>query len=179
MIIIIPAYNATTQTKFTVGAHENLLSITSTTSSQWAEPPRLPWWMSTLKTTPSSKCTTIGLDPLLRYMALMACGSTPLGIFTRISGNDSRGCRSFCIGEVFEDDPASASKWQGAPRLYSKLPFAQRSPGHIPGPQNISGLETAMTAIWDLFKDAGLLGNFLVNQDVLRWANMSVDPQSL
>ena len=36
-----------------------------------------------------------------------------------------------------------------------------------------------MTAIWDLFKDTGLLGNFLLNQDVSRWANMSVDPQSL
>ena len=30
-----------------------------------------------------------------------------------------------------------------------------------------------------LFKDTGLLGNSLEIQDVPRWANLSVDPQSL
>ena len=32
---------------------------------------------------------------------------------------------------------------------------------------------------WGLFKNTGLLENFLENQDVPRWANLSVDPQSL
>jgi len=36
-----------------------------------------------------------------------------------------------------------------------------------------------MKANWGLFKDAGLFGTFLENQDVPRWANLSVDPQSL
>jgi len=87
----------------------------------------------------------------------------------------------FCIGEVFENDPVMASKWKGP--LDSILNFPLRKAlldaFTILGPQNISALETTMKANWDLFKDTGLLGNFLENQDVLRWANLSVDPQSL
>ena len=48
----------------------------------------------------------------------------------------------------------------------------------IPGPQNISALETAMRSNWGLFKYAGLLENFLENQDAPHWANLSVDPHS-
>ena len=36
-----------------------------------------------------------------------------------------------------------------------------------------------MKVNWDLFKDSGLLGNFLEIHDVPRWANLSVDSQSL
>jgi len=74
-----------------------------------------------------------------------------------------------------------ASKWQGP--LDSILSFPGRKAildaFTIPGPQNISALETTIKANRGLFRDAGLLGNFLENQDVPRWADLSVDPQSL
>jgi len=88
---------------------------------------------------------------------------------------------AFCIGEVFENDPVMASKWQAL--LDSILNFPLRKAIldalTIPGPQNISALETTMKTNWGLFKDTGLLGNLLENQDVPCWANLSVDPQSL
>jgi len=49
----------------------------------------------------------------------------------------------------------------------------------IPGPRNISALVDVFTQSKTLFKDTGLLGNFLENQDLPRWHNLSVDPQSM
>ena len=87
------------------------------------------------------------------------------------------GCR---IWEVFENDPASDSKWKGP--LDSILNFPLRKglldAFTIPGPQKISALETAIKSTWGLFEDTGLLGNFSENQDVPRGANLSVDLQS-
>lgn len=87
----------------------------------------------------------------------------------------------FCIGEVFEYNATIAAKWQGPLDSILNFPLLQGivDAFTIPGPKNISALETAMKTNLDLFKDVGLLGNFLENQDVPRWANLSVDPQSL
>ena len=87
----------------------------------------------------------------------------------------------FCIGEVFEYNPVTAARWQGPLDSILNFPLRQGilDAFSIPGPQNISALATAMQANWDSFSDVGLLGNFLENQDVPRWANLSVDPQSL
>ena len=76
----------------------------------------------------------------------------------------------FCVGEVFGNDPAAASKWQGPIDSILNFPLRKGVLGAfiIPGPQNISALKATMKANWDLFKDAGLLGDFLVNQDVSR-----------
>jgi len=49
----------------------------------------------------------------------------------------------------------------------------------IPGPQNISALTDVFEQSKTKFKDVGLLGNFLENQDLPRWHNMTVDPQAL
>lgn len=69
----------------------------------------------------------------------------------------------------------------------------------IPGPNNVSAIADAMAQSKDKFtvraafrltsaciltkgceiKDVGLLGNFLENQDLPRWGNISSDPQSL
>ena len=49
----------------------------------------------------------------------------------------------------------------------------------IPGPQNSSAITVTLDAYKTKFKDPGLLGNFLENQDLPRWANISVDPQSM
>ena len=137
-----------------------------------------------MKTTPSSKRTTIGLGPASKSMALTVCGSTPLGIFARISGNHSRRLRGFSVSRKslrMALWPCVGFQVERAPRRYSKLPSAQGSPRRvtIPGLQNVSALETAMKSNWGLFKDTGLLGDFLENQDVPHRANLSFDPQSL
>ncbi|TFY63503.1 hypothetical protein EVJ58_g3219 [Rhodofomes roseus] len=49
----------------------------------------------------------------------------------------------------------------------------------MPGTQNISALTDKVAQSQKMFKDPTLLGNFLEDQDVPRWANLSVDPQSL
>ena len=49
----------------------------------------------------------------------------------------------------------------------------------LPGPQNMSALVDMISQSKQKFKDPGLLGNFLENQDLPRWANISVDIQSL
>lgn len=90
----------------------------------------------------------------------------------------------FCMGEVFggqEVDPIAM--YQGPGALDSVLNFplysALVSAFSIPGPQNISALVDIFEQSKTKFKDVGLLGNFLENQDLPRWHNMTVDPQSL
>lgn len=90
----------------------------------------------------------------------------------------------FCMGEVFggvEVDPIA--QFQGPQALDSVLNFPMYSAlmeaFAIPGPKNITALQTVLADSKAKFKDTGLLGNFLENQDVPRWHNKSVDPQSL
>ena len=49
----------------------------------------------------------------------------------------------------------------------------------IPGVLNTTSITATLDAYKTKFKDPGLLGNFLENQDLPRWANISVDPQSM
>ena len=49
----------------------------------------------------------------------------------------------------------------------------------IPGAQNMSAMTDMISQCATLFNDTTLLGNFLENQDVPRWANVSVDQQSM
>ncbi|TFY50619.1 hypothetical protein EVJ58_g10968, partial [Rhodofomes roseus] len=89
----------------------------------------------------------------------------------------------FCIGEVFDDDIGQASQYQGPDALDSILNYpiydALVSAFAMPGTQNISALTDKVAQSQKMFKDPTLLGNFLEDQDVPRWANLSVDPQSL
>ncbi|KAF8626158.1 hypothetical protein AX15_005049 [Amanita polypyramis BW_CC] len=90
----------------------------------------------------------------------------------------------FCIGEVFgSTDVGSAAMYQGAHALDSVLNFpmysALTTAFTIPGPQNMSAFVDIFQQSREDFKDIGLLGNFLENQDLPRWHNLSVDPQSL
>ncbi|KZT61240.1 glycoside hydrolase family 13 protein [Calocera cornea HHB12733] len=87
----------------------------------------------------------------------------------------------FCMGEVFGGDVGYNAEYQGY--LDSVLDY----PGYdyvvsafaLPGPGNISGLVDALHQGQELYKDMSVLGSFLENQDNPRWANISVDPQSL
>ena len=49
----------------------------------------------------------------------------------------------------------------------------------IPGPRNISAFVDMITQSEELYNDTSILGLFLEDQDVPRWCNLSVDPQSL
>nr|VWO98713.1 N/A [Ganoderma boninense] len=89
----------------------------------------------------------------------------------------------YCIGEVFDDDPGQALQWQGSQALDAILNYpmynALVSAFTIPGPQNISALTDMITQIKAKSSDPTLLGNFLEDQDVPRWASLSVDQQTM
>ncbi|KAH9951493.1 alpha-amylase [Amylocystis lapponica] len=89
----------------------------------------------------------------------------------------------FCIGEVFDGDVANVAEFQGSDALDSVLNYPMYdslvAAFAIPGALNTSAVADTMAQSKTLFKDTGLLGNFLEDQDVPRWANLSVDPQSL
>lgn len=89
----------------------------------------------------------------------------------------------FCIGEVFGDDIGLASQYQGPGTLDSILNYpiydALVQAFQIPGPANTSGLALVHDALKNGLSDVTVLGNFLENQDVPRWHNLSTDPQSL
>ncbi|TFK98888.1 alpha-amylase [Pterulicium gracile] len=89
----------------------------------------------------------------------------------------------FCIGEVYGDDVDLAASFQGPKALDSVLNYpmygALQKAFMIPGSQNASALEEVLGEERRKFKDLTVLGNFLENQDLPRWHNSSVDPQSL
>ncbi|KAG2360827.1 glycoside hydrolase family 13 protein [Suillus spraguei] len=89
----------------------------------------------------------------------------------------------FCIGEVFGSDIDDAPLYQGPNALDSILNYpmytALLNAFTIPGPQNASAVTDMIAQEATKFKDPTLLGNFIENQDIPRWANLSVDPQSL
>jgi len=88
----------------------------------------------------------------------------------------------FCIGEVFDGDVPSVAEWQGPEAMDSVLNYptytALVDAFTIPGPGNISALVDTISQSKTLFHDPTVLGNFLEDQDVPRWSNLSVDPQS-
>ncbi|KAL5529439.1 hypothetical protein ACEPAG_5424 [Sanghuangporus baumii] len=89
----------------------------------------------------------------------------------------------FCIGEVFDADPADALMYQGSDALDSILHYpmynALTAAFAIPGPQNMSAMTDMISRSKQLSTDTTVLGNFIENQDVPRWTNLSVDPQSM
>ncbi|KAG1900749.1 glycoside hydrolase family 13 protein [Suillus fuscotomentosus] len=89
----------------------------------------------------------------------------------------------FCIGEVFGSDIDDAALYQGSNALDSILNYpmytALLDAFTLPGPQNMSAVADMIGQQAAKFKDPTLLGNFIENQDIPRWANISVDPQSL
>ncbi|KAH0830442.1 glycoside hydrolase family 13 protein [Lanmaoa asiatica] len=108
----------------------------------------------------------------------------------------------FCIGEVFGSNVDDTAVFQGPNALDSVLNYPMYTAivdaFAIPGQQNMSAMtdtiaqskqkfkviETIFTQYWlvclkSATQDCGLLGNFIENQDVPRWQNLSVDPQSL
>ncbi|EJU01148.1 glycoside hydrolase family 13 protein [Dacryopinax primogenitus] len=89
----------------------------------------------------------------------------------------------FCMGEVFGGDVPYNAGYQGPGALASVLDYPIYdylvSAFTIPGPGNISGLVDGLHQGQELYQDMSVLGTFLENQDNPRWANLSVDPQSL
>ncbi|TFK42785.1 glycoside hydrolase family 13 protein [Crucibulum laeve] len=90
----------------------------------------------------------------------------------------------FCMGEVFGGiDIDAVSMYQGPQSLDSVLNYplytALVSAFQIPGPGNMTALADVIEASKSKYTDTGLLGNFLENQDLPRWHNLSVDPQSM
>ncbi|KIY68006.1 glycoside hydrolase family 13 protein [Cylindrobasidium torrendii FP15055 ss-10] len=90
----------------------------------------------------------------------------------------------FCIGEVFGDAAVEpVAQWQGADALDSVLNFpmysALVSAFQIPGPNNVSMISSVLEESKAKFTDLTVLGNFLENQDLPRWSNLSVDPQAM
>lgn len=87
------------------------------------------------------------------------------------------------MGEVFGNDISLASQYQGPGTLDSILNYpiydALVQAFQIPGNSNTSGLALVHDAMKSSLSDVTVLGNFLENQDVPRWHNLSVDPQSL
>ncbi|KAJ3528036.1 hypothetical protein NM688_g8046 [Phlebia brevispora] len=95
-------------------------------------------------------------------------------------------CRAagvYCIGEVFGDDIGFAAQFQGPQSMDAILQYpmytALVEAFALPGPQNMSALTDMVQQSKAKFKDNGVLGNFLENQDLPRWHNLSVDMQSL
>lgn len=90
----------------------------------------------------------------------------------------------FCMGEVFGGiDVEPVAQYQGPQGLDSVLNFPLQSAllaaFQIPGALNVTALADVFDQSKKLFTDTTLLGNFLENQDVSRWANVSVDPQTM
>ncbi|TFY81305.1 hypothetical protein EWM64_g2707 [Hericium alpestre] len=87
----------------------------------------------------------------------------------------------FCMGEVFGDDIATASQYQDAMDSILNYPMydALVQAFSIPGPRNVSAVTTVLQDIQQNMKDPTVMGNFLENQDVPRWHNISIDQQSL
>jgi len=89
----------------------------------------------------------------------------------------------FCMGEVFDGGAADVGAWQGPQALDSVLNYpmytALTQALAIPGPQNMTAVADMIAQSKQFFKDPTVLGNFIENQDIPRWLNMSVDPQSL
>ncbi|KLO12021.1 alpha-amylase [Schizopora paradoxa] len=89
----------------------------------------------------------------------------------------------FCMGEVFEGGAADVGPWQGNQSMDSVLNYpmytALTEALTIPGPQNMTAVADMIAQSKQYFTDPTVLGNFIENQDVPRWLNMSVDPQSL
>ncbi|KAF5373004.1 hypothetical protein D9758_001764 [Tetrapyrgos nigripes] len=88
----------------------------------------------------------------------------------------------FCIGEVFGgSNVGDVAQWQGPLDSVLNFPLytALTEGFKIPGSGNITALTDTLTQSKQMFKDTTLLGNFLENQDLPRWASQSVDPQSM
>ncbi len=88
------------------------------------------------------------------------------------------------MGEVFGGiDVEPVAQYQGPQGLDSVLNFPLQSAllaaFQIPGALNVTALADVFDQSKKLFADTTLLGNFLENQDVSRWANLSVDPQTM
>ncbi|KAG1882923.1 glycoside hydrolase family 13 protein [Suillus subluteus] len=102
-----------------------------------------------------------------------------IGFWPVFCGNAS----VFCIGEVFGSDIDDTALYQGPNALDSVLNYpmytALLDAFTIPGSLNTSAVADLIAQEAAKFKDPTLLGNFIENQDVPRWANLSVDPQSL
>ncbi|KAG9097722.1 hypothetical protein FRC06_007241 [Ceratobasidium sp. 370] len=87
----------------------------------------------------------------------------------------------FCMGEVYGPDVKTSASYQGPLDSVLNFPlyYGMVSAFGNPGATNMTRLTTVIAESQSAFKDTGLLGNFLENQDVPRWSGQSPDPQSL
>ncbi|KAJ6626402.1 alpha-amylase [Mycena sp. CBHHK59/15] len=95
----------------------------------------------------------------------------------------SKSAGVFCMGEVFDPAVPNVAEFQGPDALDSTLNYplyyALVAAFGLPGPQNMSALTDVLSQSKTTYTDTTVLGTFLENQDLPRWHNLSVDPQSL
>ena len=87
----------------------------------------------------------------------------------------------FCIGEVFGEDLPTALRYASNMDAIMNYPvyFGMMDAFQLPGPQNISSLVSAMEGVNKTLPDTHSLGIFMENHDLPRFANTTVDPQSI
>jgi alpha-amylase len=87
----------------------------------------------------------------------------------------------FCMGEVFDSAVSSVAPYQGPLDSVLNYPMYQAlvQAFQIPGPNNVTAIADVLAQSQQQYKDTTVLGNFLENQDLPRWSNISVDPQTL
>ncbi|CAE6448801.1 unnamed protein product [Rhizoctonia solani] len=87
----------------------------------------------------------------------------------------------FCMGEVFGPDIQLGASYQGPLDSILNFPLYYGLVQAFGNPQanNMTSLISVISESQRTFKDTGLLGNFLENQDVPRWSGQYQDPQSL
>ncbi|CDO69036.1 Glycoside Hydrolase Family 13 protein [Trametes cinnabarina] len=129
--------------------------------------------MATIHTAPSH------FDLIVRHFPYAAAKHVDMQFWPQFCG----AAGVYCIGEVFDADAGQALQWQGKQALDAILNYpaynALVSAFAIPGAQNMSALTDMIAQVKQKSSDPTLLGNFLEDQDVPRWASISVDPQSL
>ena len=86
----------------------------------------------------------------------------------------------FCMGEVFSSDVGGAAQYQGP--LDSVLNFPMQNAlvraFSSSGEKNIGIIPNVLNESEQKFRDITVLGNFLENQDMGRWASFSSDMQT-
>ena len=86
----------------------------------------------------------------------------------------------FCMGEVFSSDVGGAAQYQGP--LDSVLNFPMQNAlvraFSSSGEKNIGIIPNVLNESKQKFRDITVLGNFLENQDMGRWASFSSDMQT-
>ncbi|CED82279.1 glycoside hydrolase family 13 protein [Phaffia rhodozyma] len=124
----------------------------------------------------SSSRSTLGLANLSQTTQLMDCESM-LPRETFWPGFCQAG-GVFCIGEVFANDMKTIKRYADNMDSVMNYPAYQgmMDAFQLPGPANMSSLVNYMVQMNTTVNDTHVLGNFIENHDLPRFANTTVDP---